>query len=161
MKVQKTVTIHRPIEEVFRYITNHNNEPLWNPDVKSVQDYSPDGWTLGSTCTMLYQTTNSHDSETPSPAQLGKLLVTAFRPNEEYAFRSEASNYVVESKYLLASQHEATLLMFSSSVHMRGILLRTVMRIPVRRSIERTLRRNFDNLKAILETQRIPEESLA
>ena len=36
MKVEHSVIINRPIEEVFAFVTNLNNETRWQPEIKSV-----------------------------------------------------------------------------------------------------------------------------
>lgn len=158
MKLSITTTLRCPIEDVFNYITNHYNEPLWNPDVKSVQDFESDTWGLGATCTMVFQSAEENDGNSVSAGQLAELLVTSYRPHVDYAFRSTTNNYVVLSHYRLSHQRDTTTrLVFASTVHLRGVLMKTIMRVPIHRSVMRSMHRNFDNLKAILESNRLPK----
>ena len=42
MRVSSTVTIHRPIDEVFAYVADYRNDPAWRPEVKEMR-YLSDG----------------------------------------------------------------------------------------------------------------------
>ena len=49
MKVQHSVIINRPIEQVFAFVTNLENELRWQPEIESIQLDSADPMGVGTT----------------------------------------------------------------------------------------------------------------
>src|SRR5215510_10545358 len=49
MKVQHSVIINRPIEEVFAFVTNLENERAWQPEIESIQFTSEGPMQVGTT----------------------------------------------------------------------------------------------------------------
>ncbi|MDH2443507.1 SRPBCC family protein [Amnibacterium sp. CER49] len=45
---QQTVTVERPIEDVFAFLADGMNEPRWRPDVRDVRLAAGDGASVGS-----------------------------------------------------------------------------------------------------------------
>lgn len=44
MRVAETIEIKRPTEEVWRFVSDPSNDPIWCPKVKSVDRVNPDRW---------------------------------------------------------------------------------------------------------------------
>ncbi|EAU66235.1 SRPBCC family protein [Stigmatella aurantiaca] len=49
MRVSHSVLIHRPVEQVFAYVTDLRNEVRWQPEIKEVRITSPGPLGKGST----------------------------------------------------------------------------------------------------------------
>ncbi len=136
MKAEIFITVHRPVSEVFEFITTHANEPRWNNDLDHVKDYSADDWGVGSTCEMVFQTGDSVP-----------ITVTAYTRNQLYAFRSTDA----ASRYEFTDKGDRTEVRFTTEVQLHGLMVRTVMRSSIHRRIKQKLQENFAKLKQVLE----------
>lgn len=136
MKVEIFTTVHRPIDEVFDFLTNHANEPRWNEDLDDVIGYDHDNWGVGSTCEMIFES----GASVP-------ITVTDFVRDKVYGFRSADAS----SRYELADKGDHTQIRFVTEVQLQGLMVRTLMRSSIHRNIEDKLEANFANLKQIME----------
>ncbi len=141
MKLAIKTTIHQPVEKVFEYIADPRNEMHWNADLIAVEGGDWSQWGVGSTCTMIFE-----------DAQIA-ITVTDFVPNQRYGFKSAYGT----SLYQMRGNAERTRLVFEMDIIVRGIILQTLKRAALRRSLETRLEANFKRLKEILESPTVAE----
>lgn len=143
MKCIAKISIHQPLERVYNYIIDHRNEIEWNPDLLAIEGYDPATWDEGSRCTMVFKM-----GEGDEPGSKVEIEVTDLTPNSSYGFRSTHGR----SFYLFKGNAERCKILFETEVSLSGLMMKTLKRAAVRRSIEDRLERNFNELKAVLES---------
>jgi len=140
-------SIHQPLAMVFAFITDPRNEPIWNEDLFGVEDFDADEWGPGDTCTMVFRQPNSD-----TPGHRATITVTALEPERKYAFENEHG----WSMYQFRGNDERTKILFETEVPLPGLLMKTLKRAAVKRSMEDRLERNFKRLKEVLESMEPP-----
>lgn len=147
MKLIIRVSIHQPVAMVFDYITDPRNEPEWNDDLLHVEDLDIDTWGKGASCTMVFR---QPDSDAPGAAV--SITVTDYEDQRTYAFRSDHSS----SSYQFRGNSERTKILFETDVRLPGLMMKTIKRAAVKRTVEARLERNFQRLKEVLEAYEVP-----
>lgn len=138
MKLVIKITIQQSLDVVFNYITDPRNEPNWNTDLERVEDVDPQAWDVGSTATMIFG----------PRADAIEITVTDITPNKRYSFESQHGT----STYLFKGNDERTRILFETEIVVRGLLMQTLKRAALKRTLEERLEANFRALKAVLET---------
>jgi uncharacterized protein YndB with AHSA1/START domain len=138
-EAQRTVTIQKPVPEVFAFVADHDNDPRWRPGVVEIHKASGDG--VGE----------RWDQRVKGPA--GRSIpagieITAFEPDRMLAFRAFEGPVRPEGRYELAEQDGATRLTFSLRAELTG--LKKLMSPMVQKQMNAEVG-NLDNLKRVLE----------
>jgi len=137
---RNTVTIRRPVEEVFRYVTDGENGPQWRPAVLDVRRVSGEG--VGAT----------YEQGVRGP--MGRRIaadyrVVAFEPNRLLAFEAIAGPVRPRGRFEFESQDGGTRLTFSIEAELSG-LRNLLMARMVAHTIESEVAA-IENLKRVLE----------
>jgi len=145
MEFEETVTIQRPVEEVFAYMSNAENDAKWRTNVKEIRQVTEGEKGVGTEYRQVVK------------GPMGKgldadLRYTEFKPNERVAFETIAGSVrpsaVIEFKALSAD---------STQVHMHmtwvpegGAKAGAPM---IKRMIEKDLKASYANLVKMMESR--------
>ena len=138
---QRSITINRPIADVFAFIADGENGPRWRSDKVEVTHESGEG--VGA---IFRQTV---------PGPMGRRMkadyeVTAYEPPKRTEFKAIAGPVRPTGSYVLATTGEGkTKLTFSLDANL-GLLKRLVMGRSVQKSMD-TEMLALDKLKKVLE----------
>jgi len=145
IKLENTIVINRPVQEVWDFVSDCTNEPKWHTDCISARDTSPPP--LGRGSTQAWAMTYAKGKE-------ANLRVTALDPGrrEQLETVSAPMNVKPTLTYTFEAEGEGTRFTRAMEVHLTG---------PTR-SIESFLRRMMkknnasyvQNLKQALEPSR-------
>jgi uncharacterized protein YndB with AHSA1/START domain len=137
---EHSVSIRRPIGEVFAFVADGENAKRWRPGVLDVQHQSGDG--LGA----IYRQGVKGPGGRRIPAD---YEVTAYEPDRRIAFRAIAGPVRPTGEYRFASEGDATTLSLALDATLTG-WKRLVMGRAVQSTMEAEVR-NLETLKSILE----------
>ncbi|TQJ52175.1 SRPBCC family protein [Phycicoccus sp. SLBN-51] len=137
---QRTITINRPVEDVFAFFTDPNNETKWRTHLKEVSAAGP----------VLVGTT-IHQVVT-GPAGRGipaDVEVTGYEPGTRYAFRVIAGPIRPVGEFAFSPNGTATTVSLSLAANLSGL-----KRVLLSRSVQGAMdgeMRALDRAKAVLE----------
>lgn len=139
-----TVTIDRPIEDVFAFVEEPLNDPQWCPKVVSVEQVAGNGPGLNSAYVVMHR---------PVPWQRPRKMAytcTGYGRPRRLAWREDDGHDVLDVRYELEPVGSATRLTQHDEAWLGAPpVLHAPMRLGIRRDVQRQLRR----LKRILETK--------
>jgi uncharacterized protein YndB with AHSA1/START domain len=138
-QAERTVTIQKPVADVFAFVANHDNDAQWRPGVVEMRKSSGEG--VGE---RWYQRVKG-----PGGRQVpADIEVTQLEPNRLLAFRTVEGPVRPVGRYELADENGATRFTFSLSAELKG--LKKLMSPMVQKQMNAEVG-NLDNLKRILE----------
>jgi uncharacterized protein YndB with AHSA1/START domain len=138
-QAERTVTIQRPVADVFAFVANHDNDTQWRPGVVEMRKSSGEG--VGE---RWYQRVKG-----PGGRQVpADIEVTQLDPNRLLAFRTVEGPVRPEGRYELADENGGTRFTFSLSAELTG--LKKLMSPMVQKQMNAEVG-NLDNLKRVLE----------
>ena len=143
MRVDVQVTIDHPLEEVFAYITNFENNPKWQSGIQSCKFITEPPLRIGS----RYEQVASF---------MGRRIVSVFEvveyePNRMVRFHSISGTFPIRILRSVESTYSGSVVSATIEGEPTGLLkLMTPLARPMmRRSIES----DYQRLKMILETE--------
>jgi len=137
---QRTLVIHRPVQDVFAFFTDHANDPLWRSQVKEMT--APEQVGPGSRVHQVIKGPGGRGI----PAD---LEVTAYEPPERYAFQVVAGPVRPAGEFRLTGEGDTTNVSFSLEAHLDG-LKKLLMSRQVQKSMDSEVQA-LDRARAILE----------
>jgi uncharacterized protein YndB with AHSA1/START domain len=140
-RFQNTVTIDRPVEEVFAFLAEFENVPTWNYAIEETTKTSPGPVAPGAT----YRQTRS----VPRRAN-EEFEVTLFEPPSRIAIRGQIGPFRTRAIYVLERVGSATKLTNEVDLEPSSVALKLVAPLAVPR-VKAAVARNLGKLKAILE----------
>jgi uncharacterized protein YndB with AHSA1/START domain len=141
-----SATIHRPIEEVFAYVTNTGNDPAWHTDILEAHKETDGPIGIGTVWTSRFKPSMGISE--------GEMEVVEFEPNRKEVMRGEIGPMRPTLTYLFEPADEGTRFTRRIQIKVSGVMkvMAPVMSIMTRKS-----NRDFlANLKRVLEQQRPP-----
>jgi len=135
--LRASITIDRPIAEVFAYVADPGNFPVWNSAVQEVKPTSRDPLRVGSTYRM--------ERELPTGPAVNQLEIVARESPREFAIRTTAGPTPFHYRYRFAGKDDATVIEFDGQVDLPSVA--GLMPQLVRRGVEH----NLTTLKLVLE----------
>lgn len=132
-----SVTIVRPIDEVFAYVADPTNFPAWNSAVQHVRPTSPDPLRVGSTYAL--------ERDLPTGHAVNQLEIVARESPLEFAVRTTAGPTPFSYRYRFAGGDDATVVELDGEVDLPSVA--GLMPQLVRRGVEH----NLTTLKLVLE----------
>ena len=138
---EDTVTIKRPLHEVFAFIAEKENDPRWRPGVAEIERISGDG----TTGTKYRQLVNGPGGRR-IPAD---FEITGYEPGKRLEFRTTAGPVRPEGSFDLVEGGGATRVTFKLDAELPGT--KKLMAPMVSRSMRKEVQ-SLDRLKRILET---------
>jgi len=136
----RTLTINRPVDQVFAFFADAENDPKWRPAVKHIKRTGP--LAVGT----RYEQQVAGPGGRSIPAD---IEVTAFEPNSYVAFRVIAGPVRPQGEYRFTSSGGATEVTFTLAATLTEIK-KLIMSKPVQKSMNSEMS-NLDTAKRILE----------
>lgn len=142
-KLEKSVVINRPVEEVFAFAGNVENNPQWQSSVSEARVTSEGPVGVGTTYRYVAQL-------------LGRQIdiegeVTEYDPNGKYSFRSVSGPFPLEGALACEAAEGGTKVALRVEAEIGGFFK---MAEPlVARMIQRQFEADMANLKDLLEAQ--------
>ena len=135
------IVIARPVEEVFDFVSDARNRPLWDDSVDSEELTSPEPIGMGSTVRTRMRSMGRD-------YQLDWEIVQHEPPNRQ-RIESTSGPFPTTLEYDLAEGTDGTRLLFSVTGRPAGAL--KLMQPLIARNTQRNLDRGFARLKELLE----------
>jgi uncharacterized protein YndB with AHSA1/START domain len=143
-----SVTIDRPVEEVFAYVTDHSHDPAWHTDALEARRISEGPIGVGTTWHMRFKPFMGVSEAT--------IEVVAFEPTRREVLRSKAGPLAVTNTYLFEPADRGTTFTRRLQIQVSGMMRVTEPLIQWFVAPRRN-RRFVGNLKRVLE-ETSPEE---
>jgi uncharacterized membrane protein len=140
MKFENSVIIHQPVNTVFDFVTNLNNNAQWQTDILELELTSAGRFELGST----YRCVNRF---------MGKRietegLITQYEPDKACSFRITSGSVSGESSFFFEAVDGATKFTTTADLELGFFKLGKII---VKRKIDKQLKHDMLQLKKILE----------
>jgi len=143
-QISESVTINRPAEAVFQYVTDMSKHAEWRPDLEAIRDYSGPPFTEG--------TTFSEVSKFMGREMVADFAVTAFEEGRQARLSMDAGTATGNQVWAVQPETDASstfTLSFDGEVTGWLGRLGTGM---IRRQAAKDMTNDLARLKAILET---------
>ena len=141
--LQASITIRRPIADVFAFVADARNTPRWHADTAEVHLLSGDGRHAGSRLVDVIQTGKSKRTQ-------ATVEITRCEPDRLWAFSAELGSFGgFDGCYRFEVVPAGTRVTFSEDLRLRGLF--RLLRPLVSRQVGQTARANFARLRALLE----------
>ena len=142
IKVEESIVVHRPIEEVFSFVADQTNAPRWQSGLLEVQRTTDGPLGIGTKHTAVRKF-------------MGRRLEAAneyvvYEPNREVTFTGTAGSSDFQHSYLTESTAEGTRL--TSRMLMRSKGLFGIAEPLVASNLKREFAANLGELKGLLES---------
>jgi carbon monoxide dehydrogenase subunit G len=138
---QNTLTIRRPVEDVFAFLADFENIPKWNYAILQTKQTSPGPVGVGTTYRQL--------RSIPRRSEEG-FEVTGFEPTSRLEIHGDIGPFTATISYLLAPVGDGTRLTNRVDLQPSGAL-RLLAPLAASR-VKTAVAANLDTLKQILET---------
>lgn len=136
-----SVFINRPPQEVFDYMTDPENDPIWQRQIVASEWVTPGPTGAGSTKRVV---TRAMGRQTEALAEY-----TAWERPKGYAFTSDTGAFSIAGAITLEAQGGGTLVQVQGQVEASGMM--KVTEGLIARQVERQDHNNFNRLKTLLE----------
>ncbi len=141
IKFEKSIIINRPVEEVWKFLSNVENIPKWDRGVLEARQTSEGPPGVGSTVQIRRQMLGRQ--------RIGKLRVSEYAPNRMIALQGSLGQMTAQTGFTFEPVEGRTRLTQTSEVELGGWWkLITPIIIPM---LERDGREDFANVKRIME----------
>jgi uncharacterized protein YndB with AHSA1/START domain len=141
--LRASITIGRPISDVFAFVADARNIPRWHADTAEVLLLSGDGRQAGSRVVDVIQTGKGKRME-------ALVEITRYEPDRLWAFSAELGSFGgFDGCYRFQEVPKGTRVTFDEDLRLRGLL--RLLGPLVRRQVGQTARGNFARLQARLE----------
>lgn len=149
MRIEKHVEIERPPEEVFTVIADPDNDPVWCPTVYESERIEGEGAAPGAVYRQVHK---------PGPAPPTELEVELLEIDPWHHLRLRSTDELgwFDVRYELEELPDGrTRLTQVDETHFQGFarLLQPILWL----AINRGMRRQFERLKQLLETDGVPD----
>ena len=138
---QNTVTIARPADEVFGFLADFGNIPVWNYAIERTVQTSPGPARVGAT----YRQTRTIPSRSEEAFE-----VTAFAPPSRLAIKGQIGPFDASLSYLVEPTAGGTRLTNDVELEPSSALLRAMSPLAIPR-VKAAVARNLGTLKQLLE----------
>jgi len=141
LEAENTISINRPLHEVFAFVADKENDPRWRSNVREIERISGDG-TVG---TRYHQVMATHRGEMDSDVE-----ITGYEPGRRLTFRTLAGRIQPEGSFDFADESGGTRLTFKLWAELPGA--KKLMAPKAAKSMKGEVEDSLDRLKQILET---------
>jgi len=141
IKFDKSIIINRPVEEVWKFISNVENIPKWNRGTRKGRVTSDGTIGIGTTVQYLRQFLGRQ--------MLVKLQVSEYIPNKMIALKLNAGRITAQTGFTFESVEGGTRLTHPSEIELGGLwkLITSILN-PM---LERDGREDMANIKRLIE----------
>ncbi|HEX6299369.1 MAG TPA: SRPBCC family protein [Acidimicrobiia bacterium] len=141
IELEVSVDIDAPIEEVFEFSTNNENDPTWMEEVTRVEKTSEGSVGVGSTFINYVEFMGKTFDDSHE--------VVEYEPNERMTIVQTTGPVPFKATYLYRSVNGGTRFSMQIEAETKGFF--RVATPLVRRQLRRQFERNLRNLKSLLE----------
>ena len=143
---EKIITINRPINEVFAYVSTLENGPKWQPELSEVRRITKGPLKIGT-------------QFSSSRIIMGQKMETsiefvAYEPNRKYVIKSITGAMPFEQTTRFESTTEGTKLTTKIELHPGGDMAQAEPMLA--ESLRQEMETDFDGLKKLLESKVTP-----
>jgi uncharacterized protein YndB with AHSA1/START domain len=138
---QNTVTIRRPVQDVFGLLADFENIPTWNYAIVETRKTSPGPVGVGTTYRQI--------RSVPRRSEEG-FEVTAFEPTSRLGIHGEIGPFTATMTYLLTPLGDGTSLTNTVDLQPTSGALRLIAPLAASR-VKKAVAANLDTLKQLLE----------
>jgi uncharacterized membrane protein len=140
MRFENSVVINQPVEKVFEFVTNINNNPKWQTDILELKLTTEGPLGLGS----MYHCVNRFMGRRIETVG----IITDYEPDNRCAFRIKSGTVTGESSFLFEPVNGGTKFTTIGDIELRYLKLAKVI---VKHKIKQQLRNDMVKLKDLLE----------
>jgi uncharacterized membrane protein len=146
VKNEKIITINRPVNEVFAFVSNMENGPKWQPELSEVRRITKGPVKIGS-------------QFSSARIIMGQKLETiiefvAYEPNSKYTIKSISGPLPFEQTTLFESTAEGTKLTTKIELFPSGDMAQAEPMLA--ETLKQEMETDFDGLKKLLESKATP-----
>jgi len=138
---EKKITINRPIEEVFAYVSDLQNGPQWQPALVEARRITEGPLGIGTQFTGVRKFMGRRMESV--------IQYTTYEPNKKIAFKSISGSSPFEQSFLFESTAEGTQLTTRLELQTPGLM--GLAEPLVASGLRREMDANFGDLKNMLE----------
>ncbi len=142
---ETSIHIDRPVDEVFRYVSDPLNLPHWNSAVEEVRRTSAGSTDVGSTYAL--------ERQLPTGRAMNDLEIVVRDRPREFAIRTTAGPTPFLYRYRFALDDSKTVVQLDAQIDLLGVP--TIMQQLARRAVKRGVDDNLATLKVTLEQRRV------
>jgi uncharacterized protein YndB with AHSA1/START domain len=142
MRIEHSVEIKCPVDEVFGYITKPENTPQWQAGMLESQQVSEGPMRVGTIFTEVRQMMGRKMHQ--------KMEVTEYEPNQKWSFRSIEAPVPHEAHLVFESIGDGTRVSLNSLGKPTGLF--RLLSPLIRRQLKGQFEADFENLKQLLES---------
>ena len=143
VKIEVSAVINRPVEDVFAFMSNPENDPQWQSETTETKITSQGPMGVGTT----YQDVGYF---------LGRRIesiyeFTEYEVNRKFSLKTTSGPLPIEATVIYESVEEGTKVTFTAGGEVGGFF--RVAEPLVSRMVQRTWTANYANLKDLMESQ--------
>jgi hypothetical protein len=146
INIEKSIIIHRSIEEVFTYVSDLTHSAIWQSGLVEVRKLSEGPVGIGT----RYAFVRSFMGKKMEASNKIKVFV----PNTKVAFKTTSGPIPLEASYLFESTGRVTKLTSTIEMHPGGFIRLAEPLISA--SLQREVEAALSKLKGLLESQAVP-----
>jgi len=143
IRIEQSIVINRPTEEVFEYVTQIENQSEWSTGVVEAEQTSQGPMSVGSTGRAVRRFLGRRIEST--------FEVTEYEPNKKFGFKSTSGPISMEGTQTFESVDGGTKFSFAFQGDPGGLF--KVAEPILARMVKRQVEADFNNLKDLLEAQ--------
>ena len=143
VKNETSIIIHRPIEEVFAYVSDLQNGPQWQSGLLEVRHTTPGPLAIGAQFTSVRKFLGRKME--------ASIEIVTYEPNRKFAMKSTSGPTPFEQSFLFESTAEGTRLTTLLQLHPGGLM--GLAEPLIAASVKREMEAAFGDLKDLLESQ--------
>lgn len=140
---EKIITINRPINEVFAYVSNMENGPKWQPELLGVHRITEGSLGIGTQFSSARKIMGQNLETT--------IEFTAYEPNSKYIIKSISGPLPFEQSTLFEPIAEGTKLTTKIELYPSGDMAQAEPMLA--ESLKQEMETDFDGLKKLLESK--------
>lgn len=142
-RVEHTIEINRPVEEVFAFLEKPENMPLWANSVVEATQTSSGPVAQGTTCHIVNRAMGRRMDM--------NFVVTEYERNSIYASKTTSGPFPMQMRYTVETVDGGTKLNVVSEVDLSGFM--GLAGPIVKRMAQKQVEGDHANLKALLESK--------
>jgi carbon monoxide dehydrogenase subunit G len=142
VRLSTSLVVERPVEEVFRFLSNRENDPKW--ESQTVEVIKTSEGTIGAGTTWR-QVTRILGQD-----MVGEIVFAEYKENEKITTKSRSGSIPVTARMTFRPVPAGTLLEVAIEVELGGLL--GLAEPLAAAAFRRQLRSSFGNLKKLLES---------
>ena len=141
--LEYTVTINKPISEVFAFVSRPENMPKWAQNVTEAIQTSEGPVQVGTTCSVVSKAMGKQLDQ--------DFVVTEYEPDRVYAAKTTVSPFPMETRYTLKAVDGGTIVHAETSAELGGFMKMAGPLLAV--MLKKQFKADHEALKKLLESQ--------